>query len=320
MEAECAEISVKGVVLKVPVVRICDRAVIVHGKWIKVASVYDEDWLVSEAVTNPELFIATLSKESPKPDLVTFAQRIPHTTPDYNYYFDWDNYAAIPITSYTDWWEKRLPQESRRNVRLSTKRGIAVRQAAFDDELVSGIMGIYNETPMRQGRPFWHYGKAFETVKRENGTYVDRSEFIGAYLGTELVGFIKMVYLDRSASIMQILAKNAHLEKKPMNALLAKAVEVCDHKGMEYLFYTQFTYGNVYSPLTEFKRRNGFEEIRFPRYYVPLTTMGDLCLRLKLHRGFRARLSPQVISRLIAIRRAYYQLTNRGQFAKADSR
>ena len=32
-----------------------------------------------------------------------------------------------------------------------------------------------------QGRKFWHYGKDLNTVKRENGTYLDRCEILGAY-------------------------------------------------------------------------------------------------------------------------------------------
>ena len=96
------------------------------------------------------------------------------------------------------WWEK-LPQEARKNTRRAAKRGVEVKVVPFDDELARGIHKICNETPVRQGRPFWHYGKDFETVKREHATYLERSEFIGAYFENELIGFIKMVYVDRLA-------------------------------------------------------------------------------------------------------------------------
>ena len=39
-----------------------------------------------------------------------------------------------------------------------------------------GISNVYNETPIRQGRKFWHYGKSFDQVKAANATYLDRSE------------------------------------------------------------------------------------------------------------------------------------------------
>ena len=69
-----------------------------------------------------------------------------------------------------------------------------------------GITKIYNESPMRQGKPFWHYGKDFETVRRENATFLNRSYFIGAYFENELIGFIKLVYEKNFASMMQIIS------------------------------------------------------------------------------------------------------------------
>ena len=100
----------------------------------------------------------------------------------------------------------------------------------FDDQLVRGISDIYNETPIRQGRKFWHYGKSFEQVKAENATYPDRSEFIGAFFNGELIGFIKFVMVNNVARIMQIVSLEAHTDKRPTNALLAKAVEIAARK------------------------------------------------------------------------------------------
>ena len=72
-----------------------------------------------------------------------------------------------------------------------------------------------------------------------------------------------------------------------MNALIAKAVEFCEQKGISHFIYGQFIYGNKHqSSLVEFKRRNGFEQIDFPRYYVPLTLKGAVFVRLKLYKGF----------------------------------
>ena len=85
---------------------------------------------------------------------------------------------------------------------------------------------------------------------------------------------------------MQILSKNAHSDKRPTNALIAKAVEISEQRGMSHLIYCKYVYGkNAKSDLTEFKRRNGFEQLLYPRYYVPLTIKGRLALRLKLHNG-----------------------------------
>src|SRR5208337_3805227 len=128
---------------------------------------------------------------------------------------------------------------------------------------------------VKQGMPFAHHGKDFDTVKKEHSTMLDRSEFIGAYHGSELIGFIKLVYMEKIASILNINSKDRHYDKRPANALIAKAVEICEQRKITHLLYGKFTYGNkTNSPLREFKHRNGFEEIRFPRFYVPLTLRG----------------------------------------------
>lgn len=308
MEKNTTRISVEKVNCMLPKTCVCDRALVVTGKIIKIAAVHDEIWLEGEVVDNPDRFISWLKKENFKADVFTFGQKFPETKRKYAYHYEWDNFAVVPITTYAEWWEKRLPQESRRNVRIAGKRGVVVDVAEFDDDLVRGIAGIYNETPIRQGRPFCHYGKNVETVRMENGTYLERSQFLGAYHGNELIGFIKLVYVNEIASIMQFLSKNEHLDKKPMNALLARAVELSEKRGSRYLVYRKFTYGNVYSALTEFKRRNGFEKMQYPRYYVPLTWKGELGLKLRLHQGLRDSLPPGLIARLTNLRSKYIDL------------
>jgi hypothetical protein len=119
---------------------------------------------------------------------------------------------------------------------------VVVRSVPFTDDLVAGIVDIYNETPIRQGRPFWHYGKTFEAVKQMNATYLERSGFLGAFLGDELIGFLKIVYVNRVARLMQIVAKDAHRDKRPMNALIAKAVELCETKNCTDLVYGNYRY------------------------------------------------------------------------------
>src|SRR5262249_16224118 len=159
-----------------------------------------------------------------------------------------------------DWWEK-LPQEARKNVRRSAKRGVETKVVQFDDELMIGVKKLCDETPVRQGRPFWHYRKDLETLKRVHSTYLERNEFIGAYFEGNLIGSVRMVYVDQMALIFHILAMNAHNDKRPVNALLAKCVEVCAQKGIKYLVYGNYVYGNKKnSSLMEFKRRNGFEQ------------------------------------------------------------
>ena len=71
-----------------------------------------------------------------------------------------------------------------------------------------------------------------------------------------------------------------HFDKRPTNALIAKAVEICEQRGFAYLTYCNYVYNDPDSSLTEFKRRNGFEQVLVPRYYIPLTLQGRIALKL----------------------------------------
>ena len=309
MNTDFVEIRIRGKATKVRSVRIDGRTIVVAGKWLKMASVMDEELVEGEIVRDPQRFTSELKTSDARADILTFPQTDYETTPRFKYAFEWDNVAAARTTNFTEWWEK-LPQEARKNARRAAKKGVSVRVVKFDDEFVKGIKGIYDETPVRQGMRFWHFGKDLETVKMENGTYLERSEFIGAYYQDELIGFMKFVYVDKTAKIMQILSQTSHYDKRPMNALIAKAVEVCHEKGMSYLVYSKFTFGKKKtSPLTEFKRRNGFEQMNFVRYYVPLSLKGKVALKLKLHRGLIGILPSGLIDLLLRLRAKFIQIT-----------
>ena len=196
----------------------------------------------------------------------------------------------------------------RQNVKKSVKRGVSTRTVPFDDQLVRGIHDIFNESPIRQGRPFWHYGKDFETVKRETSHCLDRSEFIGAYCQDELIGFIKLLYTGKVADVVIIVSKQKHFDKRPTNALLAKAVEVCVQRRISFLTYAKFSYGNkTNSSLADFKRHHGFEQVLFPRYYIPLTLKGKIAERLKLYRNLQEMLPEKVIAVLVKARSRLYK-------------
>ena len=301
-----AQISIRGKQTEVPAIRVENADIITTGKWLKMAAIKDEDYFEGNLLSDPATVIVRFREHGGKGDIFSFSQRIPETSPKFDYPLHWDNAAALAVSSYSQWWEN-LSQETRRNVRLAGKRGLVVSAVPFSDNLARGIMDIYNESPFRQGRRFWHYGKDFETVKRDNATYPGRSQFIGAYAGSELVGFIKMVYVDKLASIMQILSKVAHQDKKPTNALIAKAVEICAEKGISQLVYCKYVYHQNYQDaLTEFKRRNGFKQVNFPRYFVPLTLKGRLAIAFKLQLGLTEILPQRVVATLLEARSRYY--------------
>ena len=279
----------------------------ITGRWLKQARIRDEEWLPARRIPDPVRTLNELRSGAPSADLFTFSQRCTEPDPRYHYPLEWNNEAVVRTDNYDDWWENRLPQVTRKNVRRGYKRGVRVTGASFDDKLVEGITRIYNETPIRQGRRFRHYGKDQEAVRRDNSSYLDRSDFIAAYHGEELIGFIKVVYVDNIARIMQILALDKHADKRPTNLLLAKAVEVCCEKKMSYLVFGKFIYGKkLNSPVTEFKRRNGFERVSFPTYHIPLTIRGKLAMTFKLHLGMENLLPEKMMNAALGIRSRVY--------------
>jgi hypothetical protein len=302
MNVEHTEIRVKGKSIHVPSATVYGMTVIASGKRMKIANVMDEQLVEGETVRDPTSFVLRLKETGLNADIFTFAQKLPDVAPRYQYHLEWDNAAVIPITNFSDWWEKRAEYDVRKAVKRARKLGVEVKVCEFNDAFVEGICRIYNDSPTRQGKPFWHYQKEFEEVKRENSTYLERSVFVGAYYDDDLIGFIKMVYVDSIATTLQVISQKKHSDKKPTNALIAKAVEICESNGVSHFVYGSYTYNEENSSLTEFKRRNGFEKILVPRYYVPLTLKGDVALKLNLHRPLANFVPVQMLTQIRKLR------------------
>ena len=306
-----ASVSVRGKKIKVPAVTVQNRTVIITGRWPKIASIFDEAAIDGDVISDPVAFLHDLARMKCGADIFTFSQRIPEATPKYSYPFEWDNSAALPITTYEEWLNKSIGTDVKQNVKKAAKRGVVARSVPFDDTLVKGIHEIYNESPIRQGRRFWHYGKDLITVKAETAHCLEKSEFIGAFCGDELIGFIKLLRIGATNDVVLIVSKQSHFDKRPTNALLAKAVEICAQRKVPYLTYAKFAYGNkANSSLAEFKRRHGFQQINFPRYFVPLTLTGRLTVKLKLYRNLNEMLPEPVLNSLLSVRSRVYGWAN----------
>jgi hypothetical protein len=281
-------------------IEINGKNIMIEGKFLRIARPHarpQQEWF--EDVENPVMLIDALQKSKPCPDILTFWQRLPDTEPKYSYRMETDSIAALPIKSYSFWWDKQIDSKTRNMVRKAEKKGVIVKPATFDDRFIQGMTAIFNETPIRQGRPFLHYGKDFETVKREFSRFLFREEIFGAYLAEELVGFIMLADAGRYAFLGQILSKIARRDLATNNALLAKAVQRCAEKGIPYLAYALW----LDDGLGNFKRSNGFQRFDLPRYFVPLTQKGKLALKLGLHRGWTAVLPDPIRDRLKTLRK-----------------
>lgn len=303
MQSLTHEISTMGRKIQAPAVRLDDVIVVMSGKFIRLGEVFDAYWREADMLPDLQCVVEQLKTAVNRPDVFTFVQRAPETQPRYDYYMEWDNVAAIPVSTHENWLREQISSASRRNIRTSEKKGVTVRVEPYDEKYVRGIMSIYNESPIRAGRKFWHHGKPFEVVEAENGTYRERSTYLGAYLQDEFIGYMKIVWDTRSAAIMQIISKLEYRDRRPNNALMSHTVKLCAERGVKYLLYERLIYGNKgEDSLTRFKRENGFIRMDLPRFYIPLTLKGKIALMFGLHREMKEIVPQRLRQQLVDLR------------------
>jgi len=285
---------------------VCDRDVRIRGRLVRVGHIDGDKYNFPD---DPERFILALRKCGKRIDLFTFMQRLPETAPKYQYPMEWDNLAVLRVSTFDHWWNHQIRSYPRNRARQAQRKGVVLREVPCDDALFAGICRIYNESPIRQGKPFPHFGMTIEEVRSYASTFPDRSIFLGAFLGDTMIGFGKLV-LDGSrtqACLVHILSMVLHKDKAPTNALIAQAVRICADRGIKYLVYEKFTYGKKSSDsLSHFKEVNGFERVDVPRYYIPLTSLGKIALRLGLHHKLGEHLPESISAKLRELRRVWH--------------
>lgn len=287
-------------------IEVCGKETRVQGRLIRMARLEGDKYVFLD---DPEPLVDGLGKCGVRIDLFTFIQRLPERSPTYAYPMEWDNFAALPVSTFDHWWTQQIGFKARNKAKQAEKKGVVIREIPFGDALVRGIWEVYNETPVRQGMRNTHYGKDIKTVHREEATFLESSIFIGAFLGESLIGFVKLVHDETrtQAGLMNVVSMIRHRDKAPTNALIAHAVRSCAERGISYLVYSNLAYGNKQrSSLSDFKERNGFKRIDVPRYYVPLTRLGRAALKFRLHHRFVDHLPTSMVAGLRDLRAAWY--------------
>ena len=285
---------------------VCGKDVRIRGKLLRIGYIDGDKYNFPE---HPDAFVASLRKCGKRIDLFTFMQRLPDTSPMYSYPMEWDNLAVLRVTTFDHWWNHQIRSYPRNRARQAEKRGVVLREIPCDDTLFAGICGIYNESPVRQGKAFPHYGMTIEKAREYASTFPDRSIYVGAFVGERMIGFIKLV-MDESrtlACLVHILSMLQHKDKAPTNALIAQAVRVCADRGISRLVYEKFAYGKKgVDSLSHFKEVNGFERVDLPRYYIPLTPFGQVAFRLGLHHELVEHMPDVVAAKLRDLRRMWH--------------
>ena|SRR5208282_439394 len=286
--------------------QLCGKEALIEGKVFRIARLDAEGY---DFLEDPEAAMRAVRKFETRIDLFTFIQKLSDTPPRYSYPMERDNMAVLPVSTFDHWMANQIDFKVRNKVRKADKKGVVVREILFEDDVVKGISAIYDESPVRQGKPFWHYKKELAAVRAMNATFLDRSIFIGAFFDGTLIGFVKLVTNEDSsqAGLMQIVSMIQHRDKAPTNALIAQAVRSCADRKIPHLWYANFSYGKKQTDsLAEFKRHNGFQKVELPRYYVPLTVAGRVALRLGLHHKANDWIPEPVAATYRRIRSSWY--------------
>jgi hypothetical protein len=237
-------------------------------------------------------------------DIVSFLHRFPFDGHPLPYRHETDNYAAMPVSTHANWLAS-LSKSNRKRLRVSAASGVQLSEVQLSDDFVRGVVAIFNESSVKQGRRFWHYGKGVEETRkslwRDLGKY--KCRFIAAHCDGELIGFVKLLYGRNFARPSLILAKLAHRDKYTSHALIAKCVEVLAQDGIPWFIYGNFDHGNRGSEtLREFKQSLGFVRHDLPRYYVPLTWLGRLAMAMGLHRDISAIIPRPLVRAALVVR------------------
>jgi hypothetical protein len=280
-------------------VRIEGKDIVVTGIWPRTARLRDE-WYAF--LDTPEDSIRQLRASGIRADLFTFLQPVSDRVPRHPFHLEWSSAAVLPLRSYDDWWNIQINAKTRNMVRKAARSQVHVRCVDFNDDLIRGIHEICNETPLRQGRRFRHFGQDYEAIKRTHVTYLGRSEFLGAFFGAELIGFAKLVHGENASGLMHLLCKQRHRHRAPANALIAGAVEACTTRKVPHLFFGEWSRRG----LGEFKKHNAFQRFSVPRYFVPLNATGRFLLGLNLHRDLRDRIPDRWQDTFVAWRSRWY--------------
>jgi hypothetical protein len=276
----------------------------IEGKLFKIAK-FEEEWDLD--IEDPENVCHKIKASDTGADLFTFSQRLPDSKPQFGYYMEWDSVAAISTCDYNFWLKNQVAKNSRKKIRFAQRKGIEIRLCNFDDDLVNGILKIYHESPIIQGKPNRQYNTDFKTAWKLNSTFLDRAIFIGAFFKNELIAYIKLVDAGKFMRTMGILSKKSHNGKAPMNYLISEAVKYCIKNGLQYLTYAKFDYGKKGSEtLKKFKKNMGFENTIVPRYYIPLNNRGIAILKFGLHKDLVEYMPENFVRYLLRIRSLIY--------------
>ena len=90
--------------------RLCGKEIKISGRLLRIARLDADKY---QFLDDPEAVVDGLRKSGVRIDLFTFTQRLPDTAPKYEYPMEWDNFAALPVSTFDNWWNKQIGFKAR---------------------------------------------------------------------------------------------------------------------------------------------------------------------------------------------------------------
>jgi hypothetical protein len=231
-------------------------------------------------------------------DLFTFIDRsflINNPAKD-NLFTDLEPMALLTINTY-DKWQATITHNARWQTKKARKMGLTSQIVQVDDAFLKSAQKIYNETPVRQGRRYTGYGLSLDYL-RNKYSIMDNSEIIGVFYQNEMIGLMWIGFGDRVAAVKSFVSLLSYRNKYPNDLLIDSAVQRCLERGYNYL-----TYWNMgYNPgLDFFKKSHGFKVFKVPRYYFPITSKGELALKLNMYRPLDRTIPKRIVQAFLPV-------------------
>ncbi len=273
----------------------------INGRILRTASLLNE---YNQDVGNPQVLIDAIRSWGRRIDLLTFIQRPEAKEPKYDTWWEPEEIAALPLTSFDEWWNCQIGKDTRRKVLRAEKAGVVVKHVPLNDYLIEGVTRIFNETRFKRGKPHRHYGKKFAQVKAILERDCERCEFIAALFEGELIGFVKLLYTDRLTRPVLNLAMFAHRDKMTNFALMAEVARSTAREGIPFVTYG--IWKSRRQGMREFLISNGFGPLKIPRFYVPLNIIGRMALSIGIQGGLVRNIPDPLMTQLLAVRSRWY--------------
>src|SRR5271157_646468 len=106
-------------------ITVCGKQVRIRGRLIRSGRLEADKYHFLE---DPEPVLEDLRKCGVRVDLFTFMQRLPDTSPKYTFPIEWDNFAALPVTTFDNWWNEQIGFKARNKAKQAQKKGVVIRE------------------------------------------------------------------------------------------------------------------------------------------------------------------------------------------------